>query len=552
LTELPVPGQARVFDLVVDDRTVWASTAGGVVGFQWDREHLRAANAVLIERIGDRTLGEARGLAVGRDGQIWVGTDGSGVVRMEVAPDGRPILVERFGVDDGLPPSLVCRAVLIHRGELLVGCDAGLFRFDDDERFSAVDGVNSALEDPYVVALADGGDGRLFVAHPFGVVEAIDDRIVRRFDQSSGLVGAMTTAENGLLFEDGRLWIGMVGGVTSVDVDQPVAPSTPPEVVLFDARTEDGRSIEPGEDLPWPRRTVFFVYRSPTYVAEQRTLFSERLVGLEDEWSEPHRRPERRYTNLSPGPYHLMVRAIAADGSIGPETAVVDFTVVPPWWQTVLARVVGVVALAALGWLASAWRIRAIRRSNQELEELVRQRTLALEQANHELAALARLDSLTGLANRRVFAERLGQEWLRAARRHEELAVILVDVDHFKPYNDAVGHPAGDGCLRRVATAIGACATRPQDLAARYGGEEFALLLPATDLAGARKVAERCRRQVEDLRIPHPASSVASVVTCSLGVAVAVADDEVDPADVVGIADAALYRAKAAGRNRVE
>lgn len=167
------------------------------------------------------------------------------------------------------------------------------------------------------------------------------------------------------------------------------------------------------------------------------------------------------------------------------------------------------------------------------------------------LASLATIDFLTGLSNRRGFEEALAKEWRRAARTGISLAVALLDIDDFKPFNEAYGHAAGDEALRQVAQAIAAPLRRPYDLAARYGGEEFAILFPHTDARGACLVAENIRIAIESLAIPHAFSTVAPSITVSLGVASAFANAASAPTMLITVADAALYRAKEQGRNRL-
>jgi len=173
--------------------------------------------------------------------------------------------------------------------------------------------------------------------------------------------------------------------------------------------------------------------------------------------------------------------------------------------------------------------------------------------AQMALEKLATRDGLTGLANRRCFDDTLNAEWQRALRQRQPLSLLMVDVDNFKAYNDAHGHLGGDECLKRIATAV-ASEMRANDLVARYGGEEFAVILPNQSLKGAAIVAERIRRRVELLRVPLYASEgVAPTrhVTVSIGAATAIAGPDNDASQLVGIADAALYRAKHLGRNRI-
>ena len=189
-------------------------------------------------------------------------------------------------------------------------------------------------------------------------------------------------------------------------------------------------------------------------------------------------------------------------------------------------------------------------RLHDSLEQRVLERTAQLEEANRKLAALSITDGLTGLSNRRHVDEVLRAECARATRLGQPLAVILLDVDHFKKYNDRYGHQDGDACLVRVAQALAAGTRRASDLAARYGGEEFAVVLPNTDTLEACRIGEALRGAIEGLAIPH-AGAPAGQVTISVGIAVQPAPGGVDPDTLLRQADAALYRAKDGGRNRV-
>ena len=184
------------------------------------------------------------------------------------------------------------------------------------------------------------------------------------------------------------------------------------------------------------------------------------------------------------------------------------------------------------------------------LEEKVAERTSALEKANAELAQLSRTDGLLGIANRMCFDERIELEWRRAHREHTPLALLMLDVDHFKLYNDAYGHPAGDECLKLVADATSSALRRSVDLLARYGGEELVVILPNTGLDGARTVAAHILGNLAAKNIPHEASPVSDRVTLSIGIAALTPDPQTDAAKLVATADRALYLAKESGRNR--
>lgn len=174
-----------------------------------------------------------------------------------------------------------------------------------------------------------------------------------------------------------------------------------------------------------------------------------------------------------------------------------------------------------------------------------------IERENARLRRLVLLDSLTGLANRRAYDAGLEREWRRAMRHGTPLSLLLIDIDHFKRYNDGSGHAAGDDGLRRVAAVVGALTRRPGDLAARYGGEEFAILAAETSGAQATRLAEAVRARVEGLGITHAGADGARCVTVSVGVATAAPGRGETPAGLLAAADRALYAAKRAGRNRV-
>lgn len=176
---------------------------------------------------------------------------------------------------------------------------------------------------------------------------------------------------------------------------------------------------------------------------------------------------------------------------------------------------------------------------------------LELKRKSDLLARLAQIDGLTGISNRRHLETRLGQEWDRCQRHGRPLSLIMIDVDHFKPFNDHYGHGHGDDCLRHVSRALSACTRRSGDMLARYGGEEFVALLPDTTAEQAARTAEELRKTIQSLGIAHHYSSSAGVVTASLGVATLVPGKLSSVNQLMETADKALYLAKRAGRNCV-
>ncbi|WP_418132148.1 diguanylate cyclase (plasmid) [Variovorax sp. 375MFSha3.1] len=226
--------------------------------------------------------------------------------------------------------------------------------------------------------------------------------------------------------------------------------------------------------------------------------------------------------------------------------AVGKYEALKEWKFASIYQTIWVVLLCLLVSVSGRYLIRSMRR-RLVAESHLRSARDALAEANERLEHLAQEDGLTGLANRRYFDSRLLLAFAQAQASQTALAVVMVDVDEFKKYNDLYGHLEGDECLRRVAHALRATVRR-SELVARYGGEEMVLLLPATDAEGALEVAQRARLAVIDLQIPHAASALGQV-SVSLGVAAEIPSLCSTPFELLKAADEALYRAKQEGRN---
>ncbi len=205
---------------------------------------------------------------------------------------------------------------------------------------------------------------------------------------------------------------------------------------------------------------------------------------------------------------------------------------------------------ASLPFRPTLRELATLKRAFDRMAEEVLRRESSLQEANAQLADLAQRDALTGVANRRAFEAALSQAWERGRRSGEPVGLVLLDVDHFKAFNDTYGHLEGDRCLARVAGALASLPLRQNDLVARLGGEEFVILLPGADTAGAATVGERARSAVADLLLLHEASPH-GIVTVSVGAAAAVPARLGAAKSLVAAADRAAYAAKAGGRNRV-
>ncbi|MGF1540190.1 MAG: diguanylate cyclase domain-containing protein [Pleurocapsa sp.] len=197
------------------------------------------------------------------------------------------------------------------------------------------------------------------------------------------------------------------------------------------------------------------------------------------------------------------------------------------------------------------WEINFLQRLTTQVTIAIQQSEVCcqLQVVNKKLQQLAILDGLTGIANRRYFDLVLNNEWQRLARERQPLSLILCDIDYFKAYNDAYGHPQGDRCLQKVAKILRTSIRRPADLVARYGGEEFAVILPNTDFNGAFFVATQIKERLAQKQIAHCNSKISNYITCSIGIITQVPQSTQTAKIAVALADRALYRAKKQGRD---
>jgi diguanylate cyclase (GGDEF)-like protein len=278
---------------------------------------------------------------------------------------------------------------------------------------------------------------------------------------------------------------------------------------------------------------------------ESGAEFRYMLHGVTPEWSSWTDR-DLFIRSLAPGKYVLEVEARTRNGR---QAAAMSYTfdVQRRWYEQWWVIGCGLVAFFALVTAATLWLVRRrterYLEANRRLEARIAERTSELEDLNRQLAELVTEDALTGVANRRALENGLRREWLRCLDQRRPLSVLMIDVDHFKAYNDAHGHLEGDVQLKGIAQRLNQQHDPERELLARYGGEEFALLLPGVHLEEALRRAEAVREVI--------ATSDAGM-TVSIGVAGFVPEVQAEPDSLLRRADAALYMAKRAGRNRVE
>lgn len=549
-----------VTDVVYADRqdNLWVGTGNGV--FRIDaRERTRYST--------EQGLPDSRVTAILQDRRdaIWIGTR-AGLVRLEKG---------RFDVAAG------CERLTGHRirclfedkaGILWVGTfDLGLWRIEDGKatQFSTQNG----LYNNGVFAILDDGDGNFWMSCNRGIyrvgrsqleaVAAGKSAVVScvAYGSQDGMLSAECNGERqpaGVRTRDGRLWFPTQRGVVVVD-PKLVPHNTQPPVVTIESALVDRKpspdlnrvTLQPGQS------DLDLNYTAPSSFKAEHVQFRYMMHGLDKHWVEAGGRRSVNYSHLPVGNYTFQVIAANSDG-VWNETGVrLDVEVQPFFYQTRWFLVASILSGIAIAVGIGALRVRVLKANTRHLEALVAAKTVdlvehaqQLEAANRKLEALATLDGLTNIANHRRFKEFLAQEWQRSQRRQTPIALLLLDIDFFKQFNDTYGHQQGDACLKRVAGTLAATVGRSTDLCARYGGEEFAIVLTDTNLEGAGRVAESVRSAVEGLAIPHSGSKAAEHVTLSIGAAITTAKRNAIADDLIAAADKLLYEAKHAGRNR--
>jgi len=351
---------------------------------------------------------------------------------------------------------------------------------------------------------------------------------------------------------DGIVRIATWNGLLQYDPTQP-APPEPPLAVSLAQVSERGPD---GALRQLPRRTDAaaqaiapghgVAFRFALVTMEPAVEFRYRVHGLVPDWSEW--RTERELSLRQPrgGDYALEVQARTRSGREA-SPLFYRFQVEPRWHQTQWARALAATLVLGLvlglAQLVAWWRTARFRAANVLLESRIAERTRELEIVNRKLSELATEDSLTGISNRRALESGLTREWHRCLDQRRSIAALMIDVDHFKRFNDQHGHLEGDALLRRVAQMLQQFHDPTRELLARFGGEEFALILPGVHLEDAQRRAQNLCQHLRDAALP---------VTVSVGVAAQVPSPLDDPHLLLRRADAALYRAKRNGRDRVE
>lgn len=552
------------------------------------RRYIVVAHGLHIEKAVPHVDGYVFQAKRDANGVLWIGAESGllrwdGVGKVVAENDGLPAWAHVISVDPSEP------------GCVWLGTDRGIGRWENGK--IVMYGLADGLPDTNLLQVVRDARGTIWAGGP-NAVFSVREADLRSYDrhkirtipsisyQPSDGFPKMPIAFGGTRSGDGTIWMAESGNVTRIDPNDPGKNRLPPPVVITDAALDQTPLTVGKKNVVAPGPGELQVhFAALSFVAPEKVRIRYRLDGIDSDWVDADAAHNAFYQHLPPGHYRLRVMACNNSGVWNRVGTSVSFTLRPHFYQTawfhILEATVSVLAILCITGL----RLRSITLRARELEIVVERRTedlrnanehlyalhqelecqneeleevqeelvsqnqelietqSVLAEANTRLEALATTDGLTNIFNHRAFRERLSQEWTKYQRNGTPICLILLDVDHFKQYNDSYGHPAGDEVLRQVAQILEDSA-RKGDVVCRYGGEEFVVIAPDTEANGGTQLAERLRRAIE------AATWTYRPVTASFGVSTTRIVEE-SPNDLIVRADSALYQSKHAGRNRV-
>ncbi|MBK9494534.1 MAG: diguanylate cyclase [Xanthomonadales bacterium] len=489
--------------------------------------------------------------------RVLVGMDRHGVAVLALTPEGEPAQMTRIPLDRQSEhgPRDEAFVTRLSNGEILISRRSGLYRFDPDGGTAtphALQGLDQRRRPDELLRIVESTRGTLY---------AFSRSRVLRHDNDSGWLeepvahlrrGAIESAV--ALPDDGVALLSTNSVLLRRSDAAALSPTEAPRVLLRQVR----RSLDVDRFLPLSLRDAHvhafaqgnfalnFQITLPDLSSVSAPSYRVRLLGHDGEFMPASPARSYTYTRLAAGDYQFEVEATDSQG----RTSTLmpwRFTITPPWyarpWAVVLESFAALIGLGLLiRWLVRR-RTGRLSRERQRLQDEVALRTQELAAANRQLEMIANADGLTGIPNRRRLDDYLAAVWQQGMERGRALSVLIIDVDHFKHYNDSKGHPAGDALLQALARLLTSGLRRSEDLLARYGGEEFLVVMPGAKREVATQTAEQLRALVAE-------SSLG--VTVSIGVARCTPQPDCRLADLIQAADVALYAAKRGGRNRVE
>ena len=521
--------------LLFDDAgRLWISTNGGlyVIDDPYGRPVPRRVEVGAALPGDDVMFLRACGDAGGR---LWFATD-KGLLRLDNGRWSRPLSA---GGDDVFW-HILCDGNTLWLG----GYNLRLLRVDTSARqLRPVPLTNDVLEGKILQSLLVDRRHWLWLATDGGLMVWNGDRW-RLLNQQSGMVWNDSNQDALMEDRDGSIWVGTSNGASRLL--RPEEVFAPQAIPLQLASMRYGDAALADAAAPWSGAALDVQLAAPFYQNHEALSFRYRLLGQEEKWS-TSKTGELRYAALAPGEYRLQL--VADHGALQASSAVLDLplTITPPWWRTRWAFAGGLLLAFGVIGLLHRYRVARVLRQKATLERHVAERTAALEASREELRLRSLKDGLTKAWNRTALMERLE---LLLAPGAPAFMLVLLDLDYFKRVNDTHGHLAGDEVLREVVRRAQA-SLRADDTVGRYGGEEFMLLMPGLDMEiGAPRLA-----QLHDAIRGEPVEvdGVGPLdITCSCGAVVARPALGLTPEQWTALADRALYRAKALGRDRIE
>ncbi len=439
---------------------------------------------------------------------LWIGTDGGGLNLLDPVSESFSFLTRQ----DGLIANQIQSIQEDSRNQLWIG---------------TINGLNILLPGTMEILTIDSSDGIMVPKLDQGAAK--DDRYLY-FGSRSGV----------LRFEPTILFDNLVPPVLSMNEIQVMGEPVPDELYL-----ENDNTLV----LSWDQNYLNFDFVALDYTAPMKNQYRYKMEGLDKEWVNSGNRSYASYSNLKPGYYTFKIHGSNNDGIWSEEPLTVGIQIRrPPWRQGWFVFVYVFIGVLVFLIFSNFQANILLRRKLREAES----RRQNLQVLNSRLEELAWKDSLTGLANRRFFDLSINNLWHLAVREKKHLALLMIDVDFFKNYNDYYGHPMGDEALKSVGQIIRSILRRETDAVCRYGGEEFTVLLFDLTLGDALTLSESLLEKVRQAAIPHIKSEAAPYLTISIGLTGMVPQVDQKPSVLIKAADTALYKAKSHGRNRVE
>ena len=541
---------------------------------------------------------EVRAILEDSQGNLWVGTT-DGLVRQSA--DGH---LQTFTRNDGLPDNYIMALAEDDQGQLWVGTgvgvskltasgfnivpihhleeaeyafgfwvepgfvwiatDRGLIRYNQHNDQLGLVGRRSGLPiDKLFQVIYDGTNGlwltsnrgiwRIDYQEAHAVAEGSKNKITfEHFSESDGLASAQANGGSNpaaVATPNGKLWFATAKGAAMINSTTVSQKNTARLPLAIESITADGYELSATEEnlLPAGTNRVVFQYAGLGYIMSSRIEYRTRLVGFEKNWANRGKNTLAEYTNLAPGSYQFLVSARYPYSDWNDADQIFKFTIKPFFWQRFEVQIGFLIFLLILLAGGIKWRLDRLQQSELKLRALVDSQTYALRQQSKDFQRQANEDELTGLPNRRAFDKWLSEKFIKAKQKDIPLALVIMDIDHFKKINDHYSHLVGDKAIKSLASQLHRRANK-QIHAARWGGEEFTLMIKGMNKEEVAAYCEDLRQSIES----HDYSDIATNLNMTVSMGIAFSDQVQSYPELLKLADQALYRAKNNGRNRVE